>query len=76
MSLKSWLEEKTKVSISKLKHSFSKKFPNSPLLPLILSLPDQIEPSELIGQTLILLDLLDNDSANNLNLQRKKGMIK
>ncbi len=70
------LEHRRKILISKLKHEYAQKFPNSPLLPLILSLPDQIEPSELIGQALILLDLLDNDRANNLNLQRKKGMIK
>ena len=60
-----------KISISGLKHSFAKKFPNSPLLPLILSLPDQIDTSELIGQSLILLEILDTERANNLNNERK-----
>jgi hypothetical protein len=69
------IEIEKRVSLSRLKHSFSKKFPDSPLLPLILSLPDQIEPSELVGQALILLDLLDTESANNLDIQKKKGGI-
>ena len=76
MRMKSETLEDKKISISRLKHSFAKKFPNSPLLPLILSLPDQIDTSELIGQSLILLEILDTESANNLNLQRKKEMIK
>jgi hypothetical protein len=75
MSLKSWLEEKTKVSISKLKHSFAKKFPDSPLLPMLMTLPDKIDTSELIGQSLILLEILDTESANNLNLQRKSKKV-
>lgn len=66
------IEIEKRVSLSRLKHSFSKKFPNSPLLPLILSLPDQIEPSELIGEARILLDLLDIENTNNLNNERKK----
>lgn len=70
------LEHRRKILISKLKYEYAQKFPNLPLLPLILSLPDQIEPSELIGEARILLDLLDIENANNLNNERKKEMRK
>ena len=69
------IEIEKMVSISKLKHSFAKKFPDSPLLPMLMTLPDKIDTSELIGQSLILLEILDTESANNLNLQRKSKKV-
>lgn len=65
------LEHRMKILISKLKYDYAQKFPSSTILQILLSLPDEIDPSELIGETLILLDILDMESNNNLNIQRK-----
>jgi len=55
-----------KTSIKHLKHSFAKKFPNSPILPILLSLPDVVSGEELVGATAILMDLLDRETHNNI----------
>jgi hypothetical protein len=60
------LKLNTGVSIRKVKHSFARKFPTSLLLPMLMSLPDEIDPSELIGQSIILLEILDMERDNNL----------
>lgn len=60
------LKSKSEISISRVKHSFAQKFPDSPLLPMLMTLPDEIDLSELIGQSLILLEILDMERANNL----------
>jgi hypothetical protein len=60
------LRLKGKISIKSLKNSFVKHYPNSTILSVLLSMPDEISAEELIGATTILLDLLDNESHNNL----------
>ena len=54
------------INIQKLKHSFVKKFPNSAILPLIFSLPDEVESEELIGAVGVWLNILDMERSNNL----------
>jgi hypothetical protein len=58
------------INIHGLKTRVSKKYPNSSILPILLSLPDEISGEELIGATAVLLDLLDRESHNNLNVQK------
>ena len=65
------MELNDRISIRELKHRFAEKFPDSPILQTILSMPDEISAEELIGASAILLGLLDSESHNNL-----KGVIK
>jgi len=58
--------ENKEISIEHLKHTFAKKYPNSSILPILLSLPDQISGEELIGAVAVLLDLLDRENHNNI----------
>ncbi|EQB71293.1 MAG: hypothetical protein AMDU1_APLC00030G0010 [Thermoplasmatales archaeon A-plasma] len=60
------LEYTKRISIGTLKHDFAKKYPNSIILPIILSLPDEISGAEIVGATAILLDLLDMETHNKL----------
>jgi len=60
------LKLKNNISIKHIKHSFALKFPDSPILQTILSLPDEIDPEELIGASAILLSLLDKETNNNI----------
>lgn len=60
------LIESKEISIEHLKHSFAKKFPYSQIVSIMLSLPDKIDPEELIGATAVLLDLLDRERTNNI----------
>ena len=55
-----------KVSIRALKHSFAKKFPDSPILQILFSMPDEVEREELIGAVGVWLNILDMKSANNI----------
>ena len=54
------------INIQKLKHSFTKKFPDSETTKILLSMPDEIEAEELIGAVGVWLNILDMESANNL----------
>lgn len=58
------------ISIRKLKRSFATKFPDSPLIPILASLPDQIEAEELISQSIILLKILDMERNKNLDFPK------
>jgi hypothetical protein len=58
--------ERKGINIHGLKTRVNKKFPNSHILPILLSLPDDISAEELIGAVAVLLDLLDRESHNNL----------
>jgi hypothetical protein len=60
------LETAGKISIKRLKHRFAKEFPNSPLLSILVSMPDEISGEELIGAVAVLLDLLDRETHNNI----------
>jgi hypothetical protein len=51
------------INIQKLKHSFTKKFPDSETTKILLSMPDEIEAEELIGAVAIWLTILDMESA-------------
>jgi hypothetical protein len=64
--------ERKTINIHELKTRLSKKYPNSSILSILLSLPDTIDAEELVGATAILLDLLDREkrSYNNLNTQK------
>ena len=55
-----------KISITILKRHYSIKFPNSPILTILLALPDEIEADELIGAVGVWLSILDMERANNL----------
>ena len=52
-----------RVNIQMLKNRFVKKFPSSPILQMILSMPDEIEGEELIGAVGAWLSILDIESA-------------
>ena len=54
------------VNVKQVKQAFSKNFPNSPILKVILSLPDELKGEELIGATAVILDFLDAERNNNL----------
>ena len=54
------------INIQKLKKRFAKKFPDSPVLQIILSMPDEVEGEELIGAVSAWLTILDMERANNL----------
>ena len=58
------------VSISKLKHRFNQKFPDSPILQILLSMPDEIPAEELIGAVGVWLNILDVERNKNLKDQR------
>ncbi|MGE9811071.1 hypothetical protein ACLIKE_06985 [Ferroplasma acidiphilum] len=58
--------ESKEISIEHLKHTFAKKYPNSTILSILLSLPDEISGEELVGATAVLLDLLDRERNNNI----------
>jgi len=60
------LSHNENVDISKLKYTFGKKYPNSTILSILLSLPDEISVTELIGAVVVLLDLLDRENHNNI----------
>ena len=60
------MEETGRVSIARLKANFARKFPNSPLVPILLSLSDEIEGEELIGAVGVWLNILDITTHNNL----------
>jgi len=60
------LKLKNNISMKQIKQNFALKFPNSPILQTILSLPDEIDPEELIGASAILLSLLDKETNNNI----------
>ena len=53
----------------------SKKFPNSPIMSYLQSLPDDLPAEELIGATAILLGILDA-THNNLNSEYIKEVRK
>lgn len=55
-----------KISIKNLKASFTRKFPNSNILPLVISLSDELTVEELIGAVGVWLNILDMERANNL----------
>jgi|ACXJ01.1.fsa_nt_gi hypothetical protein len=67
------VNRRLKIDISGLKHRFVKHYPNSTILLVLLSMPDEISAEELIGATTILLDLLDRESHNNLNEKIREG---
>jgi hypothetical protein len=69
--MKSETLEDKKISISRLKHSFAKKFPSSPILQTLLSMRDEIPADELIGAVGVWLNILDIENHNNLDVQRK-----
>lgn len=54
-----------KLNLRRLKEQFQIKFPESSVIPILISLPDEIDLSELIGQSLILLEILDEERHNN-----------
>lgn len=54
------------VSINLVKHSFAQRFPDSPLIPVLMSLPDEVEGDELIGAVGVWLNFLDVERTNNL----------
>jgi hypothetical protein len=60
------LKLKGNVSVKRIKHSFSSHYPNSLILPILLSLPDEISGEELIGAVAVLLDLMDRERNNNI----------
>lgn len=53
------LSDKLNVDISKVKHSFSKQYPNSSILSMLLDLPDVVSGAELIGAVGVWLSILD-----------------
>jgi hypothetical protein len=55
-----------KISIKNLKASFTGKFSNSIIFPLVISLPDELIIEELIGAVGVWLNILELESANNL----------
>ena len=55
-----------RVNIQIPKNRFAMKFPNSAILQIILSMPDEIEGEELIGAVGAWLTILDMERANNL----------
>ncbi len=61
-----------RISISSLKHRFAQKYPASPIIPILLSLPDKIDADELIGQSIILLEILDMERNNNFGREKQK----
>ena len=60
------------VSLKNLKSSFTKKFPTSTFLPLILSLPDEVEGEELIGAVGVWLNILDMERNKNMKREIEK----
>lgn len=48
-----------RVNIQIPKNRFAMKFPNSPILQTLLSMPDEIEGEELIGAVGVWLNILD-----------------
>jgi len=54
------------INIQKLRTNFAKKYPNSSILSILVSMPDEISGEELIGATAVLLDLLDRERNNNI----------
>ena len=64
--------ERKLISISELKRSFSKKFPNSEIANILLNEPSEISVEELIGAVGVWLNILDMESVNNLGFQIKR----
>ena len=56
------LKSKSEISISRVKHSFAQRFPDSPLIPVLMLLPDEVEGDELIGAVGVWLNFLDKES--------------
>ena len=66
MKLKPDAIKDKQISISRLKNSFVQKFPESPILRTLLSMPNEIPANELIGAVGVWLSILDMERANNL----------
>lgn len=66
------LYNRRKISIFRLKQEFAAKYPNSPILKILLTLPDEIDSLELIGEAFILLKILDTKE-NNLFISNTRN---
>ena len=76
MSLEEESKTKMKVSTARLKHQFAERFPDSPIIQILLSMPDEMPADELIGAVAVILDLFDTESHNNLPFQSREEVMK
>ncbi|MEM0142613.1 MAG: hypothetical protein QXL94_01465 [Candidatus Parvarchaeum sp.] len=51
------------INIQILKNRFAQKFPDSPILQILLEMPNEMEVEELIGSVGVWLSILDMESA-------------